>query len=81
MNPAFELHLCDCVEGMARLPDASVDVCITSPPYNLGIAYSKYEDGQQRGDYLAWTKKWVGQVSRLLKADGALFLRNSTTRL
>lgn len=26
---------CDCLEGMRRLPDASVDLVVTSPPYNL----------------------------------------------
>jgi site-specific DNA-methyltransferase (adenine-specific) len=31
--PAWELHTGDCLAGMASLPDASVDVVITDPPY------------------------------------------------
>ena len=59
---------------MAKLPDASVNLCITSPPYNLGIEYGKYADDQDRKDYLAWTKKWIKEVHRLLSDDGSLFL-------
>jgi len=42
----FHLRLEDCVRGMARLPDADVDLVVTSPPYNLGIGYRKYSDRQ-----------------------------------
>src|SRR4029077_9514932 len=31
--PAGELRTGDCLAGMASLPDASVDVVITDPPY------------------------------------------------
>ena len=33
---------------MAQLPPESVDVVVTSPPYNLGVKYSSYKDDQQR---------------------------------
>src|SRR5439155_300467 len=39
---------------MARLPDADVDLVVTSPPYNLGIGYRKYSDRQDRRSYLNW---------------------------
>ena len=32
----------DCTKGMSRLKDESVDLVVTSPPYNLGIKYSRY---------------------------------------
>ena len=41
------------------MPAASVDVIVTSPPYNLGIAYSKYEDTLSQTDYLRWTDRLV----------------------
>ena len=34
----------DCLEIFGQLPPHSVDVIVTSPPYNLGIAYGEYED-------------------------------------
>ena len=50
----FDLRKQDCVKGMSRLADESVDLVVTSPPYNLGISYSKYSDRQERRSYLAW---------------------------
>ena len=70
----FELHLEDCIEGMSRLGAASVDLVVTSPPYNLGIAYGKYSDDQERGAYLDWLAQWATAVRRVLKPDGSLFL-------
>ena len=31
----FDLRLCDCVEGMAAMPEASVDAIVCDPPYGL----------------------------------------------
>lgn len=70
----FDLRRQDCVTGMSRLADESVDVVVTSPPYNLGISYGKYSDRQDRRSYLDWCVKWAGQVRRVLKSDGSFFL-------
>lgn len=59
---------------MSRLADESVDLVVTSPPYNLGINYGKYSDRQDRRSYLAWCSAWAGQVLRILKSDGSFFL-------
>jgi site-specific DNA-methyltransferase (adenine-specific) len=59
---------------MSELPDASVDVVVTSPPYNLGIRYRSHEDDRPREEYLAWSDQWAGQVQRVLKPDGSFFL-------
>ena len=29
----------DCVEEMGNLPESSIDLIVTSPPYNVGIDY------------------------------------------
>lgn len=29
------IQLCDCIEGMKKLPDKSVDLVMADPPYNL----------------------------------------------
>lgn len=64
----------DCVAGMKRLPGCSVDVVVTSPPYNIGIKYGKYQDSAAREEYLAWSREWTDQVHRLLKTSGSFFL-------
>ena len=70
----FDLRLEDCAQGMAQLPKESVDLVVTSPPYNLGVAYGQYSDRQERQAYLEWCVRWAGQVRRLLKPAGSFFL-------
>jgi site-specific DNA-methyltransferase (adenine-specific) len=62
------------MEGMKTLADQSIDLVVTSPPYNLGIAYSQYEDRQNRGDYLDWCHKWATELQHTLRTGGSLFL-------
>jgi site-specific DNA-methyltransferase (adenine-specific) len=72
---SFRIFNCDCVAGMTqRLQPGSVDVVVTSPPYNLGTAYSGYDDTISRADYLAWMGEWGQAVSGVLSDRGSLFL-------
>jgi site-specific DNA-methyltransferase (adenine-specific) len=64
----------DVLDILPRLPAQSVDVVVTSPPYNLGVRYRSYVDTIPRGEYLGWTKRWIKTVARVLAADGSLFL-------
>ena len=75
----FELRLGDCVAGMSRLPAGSVDLVVTSPPYNLGIDYGTYHDNKTEDEYLEWSRSWVSEVRRVLRDDGALFLNVGAT--
>ena len=70
----FILEEIDCIEGMKKLPDGSVDIVVTSPPYNLGIKYRNYQDSKTREEYLAWSCQWAAEVKRLLKEKGSFFL-------
>ncbi|HWD17933.1 MAG TPA: site-specific DNA-methyltransferase [Verrucomicrobiae bacterium] len=71
---AIELIHGDCVEGMGRLRAGSVDLVVTSPPYNLDIKYGKYADRKTTGEYLNWAGAWARQIRRVLKANGSFFL-------
>ncbi len=70
----LDLYLGDCIVGLSQIPEKSVDLVVTSPPYNLGIKYSKYEDQRTPEEYLSWSWDWAAAVKRVLKDDGALFL-------
>src|SRR5262245_48742106 len=67
-------YLADCLEVFSHLPAESVDVIVTSPPYNLGIQYNRYQDTLSREAYLEWTNNWIGAAARVLRSDGSLFL-------
>jgi site-specific DNA-methyltransferase (adenine-specific) len=68
------LEVEDCTAGMRKLPPESVDIVVTSPPYNLGIKYRRYEDAKQWDEYWRWSLAWVGEVKRVLKSEGSFFL-------
>ena len=64
----------DAVNVLQQFPAASVDVLVTSPPYNLGIQYRSYDDGRPRDEYLAWTGEWIRAARAALSESGSLFL-------
>lgn len=64
----------DCMTFMDRLPDGLVDVIVTSPPYNLGKHYSKYDDSKERTDYIDWMRQVAQKSERILKDNGSFFL-------
>ena len=66
--------LSDCLDVFCQLPARSVDVIVTSSPYNLGIRYNRYQDTLSHADYLRWTDTWVAAAARVLRPDGSLFL-------
>lgn len=70
----MELIAGDCLEVMASREAGTVDLVVTSPPYNLGIAYDNFRDTAPRAEYLAWCVAWAAEVKRLLADDGSFFL-------
>jgi len=73
-STAFEIFHGDCVRGMEILDDRSVDVVVTSPPYNIRKAYSAYQDDKKPEEYLVWCEEWALGIRRVLKLDGSFFL-------
>lgn len=64
------LYNCDVMDGFSKLPDNSVDLCVTSPPYNCGIEYDSYNDSRPWDEYLLWCQSWLGEMQRVLRPDG-----------
>lgn len=64
----------DCIEGMHEMETGSVDVIVTSPPYNLGIKYNVHNDKMNSWDYLGWISNVMLACTRVLKDDGSIFL-------
>ncbi len=70
----FSLTAQDCIEGMRNQPTGSVDLVVTSPPYNVGVRYNSYDDRKSRNDYLRWALAWTAEIKRVLKPNGSFFL-------
>jgi site-specific DNA-methyltransferase (adenine-specific) len=77
--PSWDIRLGDCVVGMHQLPTGSVDIVITSPPYNIGKEYNACDDNKDHDDYLSWCEDWATQICRVLKQDGSFFLNLGTS--
>lgn len=69
----------DSLELLPRIDPDSVDVIVTSPPYNLGVQYRSYYDALPGDRYLRWTNEWVGATARVLTRTGSLFLNVGST--
>lgn len=69
------LYAGDCIKILPEWVEPQcIDVCVTSPPYNLGVKYRKYSDKRKEIDYLNFTRQWLAAVHRVLKPNGSLFL-------
>ncbi len=52
----------------------SIDLIVTSPPYNVEIQYNEYDDSISYKKYLKWTEEWLKKALYLLKPDGRMCL-------
>ncbi len=69
-----DLHYGDCLAILPLLDAASIDVVVTSPPYNLNLAYSAYNDAKSEADYLDWLVAVCAGIGRVMRPDGSFFL-------
>jgi len=52
----------------------SVDLIVTSPPYNVDIQYNSNDDNLSYGDYLDFSRRWMTRCFEWLKPDGRFCL-------
>lgn len=71
---SIEIRNQDCLEGMKDIKDGSVDLVVTSPPYNIDIDYDEYNDNKNVEDYLDWIEEVAKKVSDVLSEEGSFFL-------
>ena len=61
----------DCLEEMKKIPDNSIDLILTDPPFNVGLDYSKTTlsgvDNWDNEDYSKWCGDWLKSLYRASK--------------
>ena len=62
----------DARETLATLPSESIHLAVTSPPYNLGIAYAGYSDDRAYEEYLEWLGGVWAELKRVLVVQAAM---------
>ncbi len=73
-SPGGRLVHGDCIAGMKKLEDGSVDLVFADPPFNIGYDYDVYRDKLEYDRYLAWSRDWTAEVVRVLKPAGTFWL-------
>ena len=84
-----KLYNMDCLEGFKLIDDNSINLIVTSPPYNCDIDYDVYNDNKDWKEYLDWCRLWLNECYRVLKSDGRIAvnvlvdmgLNNNTVRV
>jgi site-specific DNA-methyltransferase (adenine-specific) len=70
-----DLYEGDALVGLPKVaPPGSVDCVVTSPPYNLGVRYGRYDDDRPRAEYIRWVGRAAEAVDRVLADAGSFFL-------
>jgi adenine-specific DNA-methyltransferase len=59
----------DCLDLLRQVPNESIALVITSPPYNIG---KPYEDRKALDEYLSWQEEVIRESVRTLKPEGSL---------
>jgi|GEM_PF-1328127 len=69
---AIVIHHGDCIEGMKLLPDESVDLIATDPPYNMDKAdWDSYGNAEE---FAGWCESWMVECKRVLKPEGGMYI-------
>ena len=66
----------DCIDGLSQIDDNSIDLIVTSPPYNVGIDYDSWNDCMPWDKYLDWCRQWLEECYRVLKDDGRICINH-----
>lgn len=74
MKKKYKLMLGDCFELIKKLPDNSIDLVITSPPYSDIVNYGKEVSVKKPDDYCDWILPLFKEIYRVLKPSGSFIL-------
>lgn len=64
----------DCLDGIEKIDNNSIDLILTDPPYCLGKDYGNDSDMKNPKEYLEWTYKWIDLFLPKLKESGTIYI-------
>ncbi len=65
----------DALEILKQLPEKSVDLVVTDPPYNMTKFYNGRKFSKTNaGEYEAWLRSWVELLPRILKETASVYV-------
>jgi DNA modification methylase len=72
----------DVLDVLDAIPDGSVHMIVTSPPYNIGRPYGNdvAHDRKRHQAFRGWLTQIISEFARVLAPGGTIFLQSGTTR-
>jgi site-specific DNA-methyltransferase (adenine-specific) len=64
----------DTINEIKKLPNATIDLICTDPPYNLGKDYGNNIDWKQWHEYEKFTLEWLTESKRILRDTGSIYV-------
>jgi len=64
----------DFLEIWGGIPQFTIDITITSPPYNIGLDYDTYDDTLSELEYEKFSGQWLANLYDITKDTGRLYL-------
>ena len=61
-------------EVLKKLPENTINLIVTSPPYNVDVKYDVYKDDLPMNEYFDWCREWLSECYRILAPDGRIAL-------
>ena len=71
-NTVNQIYCGDCIDVMNNLPKNLVHLIITSPPYNVGIAYDNHNDTMPYCEYLEFLNETWFVCHKILVEGGRI---------
>lgn len=92
IQPVDTILFEDCIEGMKRLPEDSIDLVIADPPFGInfdgkGSQYNRNQDlvvedyGEVIENYDGFTMQWIAELPRLMKETASAYIFSGWTNL
>lgn len=66
----------NCLTLLKNIPSNSIDMTFADPPFNLKKKYNGYKDSLEFLDYVTWCDQWIGEMVRVTKPTGSIFVHN-----
>jgi len=74
-----KIHCADCLDFMEGIPDNSIDIVVTDPPYNKNYPYIDYNDN--RTGYWDWLRNIFVEIYRILKDNSSIYVKQDLDNL
>lgn len=74
MDKELKIICGDSLIELKNIPDKSISLIVTDPPYNLNKDYGNNQDKLEFDEYLDFSRKWLTEAKRVLKDDGTIYV-------